>query len=394
MEETTTTITYDDAKNKILVKKCKNNIYNKYVYVYNVNGKQENMKHENLINKSDLVKDLNETTVDLVNFLSTLTGENNFGQYTTLSENFKLSDISLLDYKPAEENKNYLFSGDEILMSFKNVNSTVDYSVFHSLFVSTNHLNVHTIFNSMYNVCKEIVKTNMNKNDIISAYYVEMLFMKHFKTFFKDEEFEQYAKTGSSGNIQTDELFKSVEVLVPNKIVDSYGKCSFINLSNMLRMWTSYGIVETIIMKLSSVINVCLSRIAAHGVLDPKLHSKEEVGEARTRNVQAFAHDMNVYGNRIIEPVKHLIEHMWKESQLFTFLLFGISVVNTSVTINFSHLSKSVYWIASHNIVEIGKFNNMYKLNIAISLPVIYYFNLFQKCRDDSTHFFHLPILW
>lgn len=29
----------------------------------------------------------------------------------------------------------------------------------------------------------------------------------------------------------------------------------------------------------------------------------------------------------------------------------------------------------------------MYKLNIAISLPVIYYFNLFQKCRDDSTHF-------
>lgn len=109
MEETTTTITYDDAKNKILVKKCKNNIYNKYVYVYNVNGKQNNMKHENLINKSDLVKDLNETTVDLVNFLSTLTGENNFGQYTTLSESFKLSDISLLDYKPAEENKNYLF---------------------------------------------------------------------------------------------------------------------------------------------------------------------------------------------------------------------------------------------------------------------------------------------
>lgn len=60
----------------------------------------------------------------------------------------------------------------------------------------------------MYNVCKEIVKTNMNKNDIISAYYVEMLFMKHFKTFFKDEEFEQYTKTGSSGNIQTDEFLK------------------------------------------------------------------------------------------------------------------------------------------------------------------------------------------
>lgn len=51
VEETTTTITYDDAKNKILVKKCKNNIYNKYVYVFNVNGKQKNMKHENLINK-------------------------------------------------------------------------------------------------------------------------------------------------------------------------------------------------------------------------------------------------------------------------------------------------------------------------------------------------------
>lgn len=52
----------------------------------------------------------------------------------------------------------------------------------------------------MYNVCKEIVKTNMNKNDIISAYYVEMLFIKHFKKILKDKEFEQYTKTGSSGN--------------------------------------------------------------------------------------------------------------------------------------------------------------------------------------------------
>lgn len=158
------------------------------------------MKHENMISKSDLVKDLNETTVDLVNFLSTLTGENNFGQYMTLSESVKLSDISILDHNPVEKNKNYLFNGDEILMSFKYVNSTADYSVFHSLFVSRNHLNVHTVFNSMYNVCKEIVKTNMNKNDIISAYYVELLFIKHLKKFLKDEEFEQYTKTGSSGN--------------------------------------------------------------------------------------------------------------------------------------------------------------------------------------------------
>lgn len=74
------------------------------------------MKHENLINKSDLVKDLNETTIDLVNFMSTLTGENNFGQYTTLSESFRLSDITLLEYKSTKENRNYLFSGDEILM--------------------------------------------------------------------------------------------------------------------------------------------------------------------------------------------------------------------------------------------------------------------------------------
>lgn len=162
----------------------------------------------------------------------------------------------------------------------------------------------------------------------------------------------------------------------------------------MLRMWTSYGIVETIIMKLLSIINVSLSKISTHAHPDPKLHSKGEVAESITRGARAFTNDMHVYGNIIIEPVKHLIEHMWKESQLFTFLLFGISVINTDDNINFSHLSKSVYWIASHNIVEVGKFNNMYKMSIAISLPVIYYFNLFEKCKNDSTHFFHPTILW
>lgn len=384
---------YHDAKNKILVKQYKNNIYNKYVYVYNVNGKKKNMTNENMINKSDIVKDLNETTADLVDFISTLTGGNNFGQYTTLSENFKLSDISLLDHSPVEKNKNYLFNGDEILMSFKHVNATADYnnnrpSVFHSLFVPKNHLNVHPIFNSMYNVCKEIIKNNMNKNDIVSAYYVEMLFIKHLKTFFKDEEFEKYTKTGSSGNIETDKVLKNIELLLPNKIFESYGKCSFTNLSNMLRMWTSYDIVETVIMKISSIINICLSKTSTHVQPDPKLNSKKEIAESIARGSQAFVKDMHVCGNIIIEPIKHLIQHMWKESQLFTFLLFGISVINNDTNINFSHLSKSVYWIASHNIIEVGKFNNMYKLNIAISLPVMYYFNLFEKCRNDATHFF------
>lgn len=157
----------------------------------------------------------------------------------------------------------------------------------------------------------------------------------------------------------------------------------------MLRMWTSYGIIETIIMKISSIINVCLSKISTRARPDPKIHSKKEVAESIVRGAQAFTNDMHVYGNIIIEPIKHLIEHMWKESQLFTFLLFGISVINNDNNINFSHLSRSVYWIASHNIVEVGKFNNMYKMSIAISLPVIYYFNLFDKCiNNDGTHFF------
>lgn len=103
------------------------------------------MKHENMISKSDLVKDLNETTVDLVNFLSTLTGENNFGQYMTLSESVKLSDISILDHNPVEKNKNYLFNGDEILMSFKYVNSTADYSVSFTVCIKKSFKRTHSI---------------------------------------------------------------------------------------------------------------------------------------------------------------------------------------------------------------------------------------------------------
>lgn len=194
----------------VLLKKYKNNIFNKYVYVYSVpsveryggsggdvgrgadyNGGGSVRREKNLLSRADLVEDMKITTGDVVDFMASLTGENNFGHYATLSEIFDMSDVSTTERcRISEKNKNCLIYGDEILMCFKTVPSTVDFSVFHALFECKIYENAHVVYNSMYNVCKEIIKTNMNKNDLVSAYYVEMLFVKHLKTFFKDGAIE------------------------------------------------------------------------------------------------------------------------------------------------------------------------------------------------------------
>lgn len=165
---------------------------------------------------------------------------------------------------------------------------------------------------------------------------------------------------------------------------------SFTNMSNMLRMWTSYGVVEMIILKVSSLINKCLSRLVAHGApRDRDLYTtEEEVSAARTTAVSAFGHDMNLYGRTILVPVKHLLEHMWRESQLFTYILFGVSVMDSGLSLNFSHLANTVYWISSNNMINNGKFENMYRLEIPMCLPVFYYYNLFHRCKDDSNHYY------
>lgn len=98
----------------------------------------------------------------------------------------------------------------------------------------------------------------------------------------------------------------------------------------------------------------------------------------RKAQLQEFCEDMERTGNRALDSIMDVVKWMWSISQLFTYILFGITSIQryNEPTVHFRQLAKLVFWFASNKIDTVDRLYTVHKYDLCLCLPVPYYFKL------------------